>query len=102
MWRGGAALNRAGAVAVGLVIGGALGNLADRALRTDGGGLLSGGVVDFIDFQWWPVFNVADSAVVIGALLFAALSVSGSDGDGGDGEGHDEPGDELADADTRT
>ena len=53
--------SRLGTVAVGLVLGGALGNLADRAFRGDGG-FLQGGVVDFIDLQWWPVFNVADSA----------------------------------------
>jgi signal peptidase II len=56
-------------VALGLILGGALGNLADRVLRGPG---LGGHVVDFIDFHVWPVFNVADSAVVIGAILLAA------------------------------
>jgi len=56
-------------VALGLILGGALGNLADRVLRGPG---LSGHVVDFIDFHVWPVFNAADSAVVIGAILLAA------------------------------
>jgi signal peptidase II len=56
------------AVAIGLVAGGALGNLIDRAFRA-GDGFLGGGVVDFIDFQWWPVFNLADAAIVVGALL---------------------------------
>jgi signal peptidase II len=56
------------AVALGLVLGGAVGNLVDRAFRA-GDGLLGGGVVDFIDLQWWPVFNLADSAIVVGALL---------------------------------
>ena len=56
------------AVAIGLVAGGALGNLIDRAFRA-GDGFLGGGVVDFIDLQWWPVFNVADAAIVVGALL---------------------------------
>ncbi len=56
------------AVALGLVVGGALGNLIDRAFRA-GDGLLGGGVVDFIDLQWWPVFNVADAGVVVGAIL---------------------------------
>lgn len=56
------------AVAVGLVSGGALGNLIDRAFRA-GDGLLGGGVVDFIDLQWWPVFNIADTAIVVGALM---------------------------------
>jgi signal peptidase II len=56
-------------VALGLVLGGAFGNLTDRAVRGDG--LLWGRVVDFIDFHVWPVFNVADSAIVIGAVLLA-------------------------------
>ncbi len=56
------------AVALGLVLGGAFGNLIDRAFRA-GDGFLGGGVVDFIDLQWWPVFNVADSAIVVGAIL---------------------------------
>ena len=52
------------ALAVALVIGGASGNLADRLFRDHGGA-----VVDFIDLQWWPVFNVADMAVSTGAAL---------------------------------
>jgi signal peptidase II len=59
--RGG--LNAAG---FGLILGGALGNLTDRILR---GPALSGRVVDFIDLQVWPVFNLADSAIVVGAAL---------------------------------
>jgi signal peptidase II len=55
-------------VAVGLVVGGAAGNILDRIFRS-GDGFLTGEVVDFIDFQWWPVFNVADAAVVIGGIL---------------------------------
>jgi signal peptidase II len=51
------------AVGVGLVVGGAVGNLADRLLRDQGG------VVDFIDLQWWPIFNVADAAITVGAVL---------------------------------
>jgi signal peptidase II len=53
---------------LGLVLGGALGNLTDRALRGPG---LRGRVVDFIDFHVWPVFNLADSAIVVGAILLA-------------------------------
>ena len=45
-----------------------MGNLIDRAFRA-GDGFLGGAVVDFIDLQWWPVFNVADAAIVVGALL---------------------------------
>ncbi|MDQ6697545.1 MAG: signal peptidase II [Actinomycetota bacterium] len=65
---GGSARRASAVVAGGLVIGGALGNLADRAFR-DHGGFMGGAVVDFIDLQWWPVFNVADSAIVIGACV---------------------------------
>ena len=57
-----------GVVSLGLVLGGALGNLVDRAFR-DGSGFLGGAVIDFIDLQWWPVFNVADMAVTIGGVL---------------------------------
>ena len=46
---------------LGLVLGGALGNLMDR--------LRYGGVVDFLDFRVWPVFNLADTAIFIGACL---------------------------------
>lgn len=54
------------AVGLGLVLGGALGNLTDRAIRGPG---LSGRVVDLIDLHVWPVFNLADVAIVSGALL---------------------------------
>jgi signal peptidase II len=57
---------RTAAVALGLVLGGALGNLTDRLIRGPG---FSGEVVDFLDFRVWPVFNVADSAIVLGALV---------------------------------
>jgi signal peptidase II len=63
-----------GTVAVGMIAGGAIGNLSDRLLRA-GDGFLGGGVVDFIDFQWWPVFNVADAAVVLGGLMLVLESV---------------------------
>lgn len=56
------------AVAVGLVVGGALGNLADRAFRSHGGA-----VVDFIALHFWPTFNVADAAIVVGAAWAAVL-----------------------------
>lgn len=61
------------AVALGLVLGGAVGNLSDRAFR-DGDRFLGGAVVDFVDLQWWPVFNVADMAVVCGAFLLLVSS----------------------------
>ena len=64
-------LRRAGsgvsATGLALVIGGASGNLVDRLFRGDA--WMRGSVVDFIDLQWWPVFNVADSAITVGAVL---------------------------------
>ncbi|MBN2114276.1 MAG: signal peptidase II [Acidimicrobiia bacterium] len=57
-------------VAMGLVLGGAVGNLIDRLLR--GPGLLDGKVVDFARFDFWesfPAFNVADSGITVGAGL---------------------------------
>jgi signal peptidase II len=57
-------------VLIGVVVGGALGNLLDRLFRAESG-FLSGGVVDFIDPQFWPVFNVADACVVVGGILLA-------------------------------
>jgi signal peptidase II len=65
--------NRWARVAAGLLIGGALGNLIDRVFR--GRGWLHGAVIDFIDMQWWPIFNVADIAVSAGAILFALTSL---------------------------
>ena len=61
------------AIATGGIAGGALGNLADRLFRSDDG-FLGGAVVDFIDVQWWPVWNVADMGVVLGGagLVWAA------------------------------
>ena len=51
-------------VSLGLVLGGAVGNLVDRLVRDH-----DGAVVDFVDLQWWPVFNVADACIVVGGLL---------------------------------
>lgn len=64
---------RALVVALGVVLGGALGNLVDRAARAEDG-WLSGAVVDFVDLQWWPVFNVADAAVVVGGVVLVLLA----------------------------
>jgi signal peptidase II len=61
-------------IAVGMVIGGAIGNLCDRVFRS-GTGFLRGRVIDFIDLQWWPVFNAADAAIVVGGVLLVAGSV---------------------------
>lgn len=71
--------------ALGLVLGGALGNLMDRLFRAPG--VFRGGVVDFISFldpagQVWPIFNVADSAIVCGGLLGVLLALRGREFDG--------------------
>ncbi len=73
------------AVTLGLVLGGAVGNLIDRIFRDPG--FLRGGVVDFLsvfgpDGDVWPVFNVADSAIVCGGVLGAVLALRGIDFDG--------------------
>lgn len=52
---------------LGMVLGGAWGNVIDRFARAPGAP--RGGVVDFIDFKIWPVFNVADAAIVVGAAV---------------------------------
>ena len=75
------------AIPLGLVLGGGLGNLADRVFRdTDGQ------VVDFVDIQVLPLFNVADSAITIGVLALLVMSLraertTGENGDGGDRDG---------------
>ncbi|WP_373864620.1 signal peptidase II [Nocardia vaccinii] len=69
------------AIGLGLVLGGAVGNLIDRLFRAPGP--LQGHVVDFISVtRWWPVFNVADSSIVCGAILLVALTVFGFEPDG--------------------
>ena len=64
---------------LGLVLGGALGNLTDRAIRGPG---MRGRVVDLIDFHVWPVFNLADSAIVCAGVLMVLLSLRGISYDG--------------------
>jgi signal peptidase II len=65
------------ACALSLVLGGAVGNLVDRLFRA------GGGVVDFIDVYYgtwhWPAFNVADSAISIGAVILAWSAIRGSE-----------------------
>jgi signal peptidase II len=56
-----------------LVLGGALGNLGDRLVRSPG--FLRGHVVDFIAVGWWPVFNVADSCVTVGAVVLVVRTL---------------------------
>jgi signal peptidase II len=62
------------AAAIGCLVGGATGNLLDRLAREPG--LFRGSVVDFIDFGWFPVFNVADIAINVGAALLVLTMVS--------------------------
>jgi signal peptidase II len=68
--------SRLSTVGMGLVIGGAAGNLVDRMFRNEA--WLSGAVVDFIDFQWFPIFNIADMAINVGAgvLILNSILVS--------------------------
>jgi len=59
----GAALN----LALGLILGGAAGNLYDR--------ICYGHIVDFLDFRVWPVFNIADSAITVGGIILAMIFI---------------------------
>jgi signal peptidase II len=73
------------AVALGLILGGALGNLTDRVFRAPGVG--RGHVVDWISLfgplgEHWPIFNLADSAIVCGAVLAGLMAVLGIEIDG--------------------
>ena len=71
---------------LGLILGGAAGNLVDRFVRSPG--VLRGHVVDFVSVGWWPVFNVADSCLVAGVLVVAVAVWKGVDFDGSrQGEG---------------
>jgi signal peptidase II len=62
--------NRLGSVVLGVILGGTAGNLVDR--------LRVGYVTDFIDIGPWPSFNIADSSVVIGTIIFAFILVISS------------------------
>jgi signal peptidase II len=68
------------AITLGLLLGGALGNLGDRIFRSPG--FLRGHVVDWIEVPHWPVFNLADSAIVCGGILAVLLSMRGTRLDG--------------------
>ena len=78
-WMGRRLVSQWWAIGLGMILGGAMGNLADRFFRSPGP--LRGHVVDFLSVGWWPVFNVADPSVVGGAILLVALSVFGFDFD---------------------
>ncbi|EYT64347.1 lipoprotein signal peptidase [Dietzia sp. UCD-THP] len=68
---------------LGLILGGAAGNLVDRYVRAPG--FLEGHVVDFVSVGWWPVFNVADSSLVIGVVVVAVAVFKGVEFDGSRG-----------------
>jgi len=100
IWMGRRLVSPWWAIGLGMILGGAMGNLVDRFFRAPGP--LQGHVVDFLSIGWWPVFNVADPSVVGGAILLVALSLFGFDfdtvgrrmgdddshsGSGGDGDG---------------
>jgi signal peptidase II len=72
--------SRAWATALGLLLGGALGNLADRVFRSPA--LFRGYVIDWIELPHWPVFNIADSAIVTGGILAVLLASRGIELDG--------------------
>ncbi len=66
------ASRKAEAIALGMVLGGSIGNLTDRLFRGDG--LLDGAVVDFIDFSFFATFNVADMGITLGVGLLLVVS----------------------------
>lgn len=74
-------IGRPRAVVLGVVAGGVLGNAADRIFRADDG-IFSGAVIDFVDLQWWPVWNVADAAIVVGGLALLLLESRRAEPDG--------------------
>jgi len=80
-------------ISLGLLLGGATGNLADRLLRYPGP--FRGYVVDWIWLPHWPVFNLADSSIVCGGILAVLLAVRGVHIDGSRTTGP-EPGEERA------
>ncbi len=78
-WMGRRLVSTWWAIGLGMILGGAMGNLVDRFFRAPGP--LRGHVVDFLSIGWWPVFNVADPSVVGGAILLVTLSALGFDFD---------------------
>ncbi|MSW58377.1 MAG: signal peptidase II [Actinobacteria bacterium] len=72
------------AIALGLALGGIFGNLSDRIFRSPGG--LQGEVVDWIQIPKWPIFNLADMAVVCAAILITLLSWKNTPFNKGKGE----------------
>jgi signal peptidase II len=72
--------NLASAVGIALILGGAVGNVVDRIARSPHG-FMKGHVVDFVDFKFWPVFNVADMGVTCGIILVILSMQQTSRGD---------------------
>jgi signal peptidase II len=99
VWQGRSVGSRLAAVAIGMIVGGALGNVIDRAFRGDEG-FMSGAVVDFIDVQWWPIFNIADIGIVVGGLLLVVATFRTSEPDAGEPIGSSD-GDEPTNPDDR-
>jgi signal peptidase II len=87
------------AIALGLLLGGAMGNLGDRIFRAPG--LFRGDVVDWIGVvpRYYPIFNLADSAIVCGGILTVILAMRGYHLDGTRGEAE---GDDAADAEAES
>ncbi len=79
VWMGRRLVSPWWAIGLGMILGGAMGNLVDRFFRSPGP--LRGHVIDFLSVGWWPVFNVADPSVVGGAILLVILSLLGFDFD---------------------
>jgi signal peptidase II len=73
-------VSRGWALALGLLLGGALGNLSDRLFRSPGP--FRGHVIDWLELPHWPVFNLADSAIVAGGTLAVLLALRGVELDG--------------------
>ncbi|MEV2274887.1 signal peptidase II [Nocardiopsis sp. NPDC049922] len=92
------------ALTLGLMMGGAAGNLMDRLFRDPAP--FHGAVVDFIRVPYWPVFNIADSCVVVGACLVVLLTFKGVNLDGSlateDGDGAADRADRDEDTDEGT
>ncbi|MGI8792153.1 MAG: signal peptidase II [Acidimicrobiales bacterium] len=74
------------AAALGMVVGGATGNLVDRVLRAH-----DGAVIDFLDVQWWPIFNVADVFLTIGGISLLVAGFLDERRGGRDGSANAEP-----------
>ncbi len=70
VWTARQAESKGAAIALGLILGGGVGNIVDRVFRD-----LDGRVVDFVDLHWWPLFNLADAAIVFGVVFLLWSSI---------------------------